>query len=366
MFLAVAAARAAAGTETASGATTPTIGSALPVAPAAVFDDIPSEPARLASRSLMLDLAVAGSRLVAVGERGQILLSDDQGSTWNQAPTPTQSLLTGVCFSDAQHGIAVGHDEIALLTSDAGASWKRTHYAPQAQQPLLDVWCGTGGRAIAVGAYGVYLVSSDGGLTWEERKMDAAPAAAPAPKEADDAGGGFHLNAIAADSKSRLYIAGEAGHLYRSDDGGNKWVSLHSPYEGSLFGVLPLGGDTVLAFGLRGNLFRSENAGVTWERIETGTVAMLDGGTTLGGDGGSTQVARNVALVGLSGTILVSRDAGKTFSLFQQGDRKGIAAVLASEAPGQAGALVTVGEAGANRQRIPAAGPTIARTAANR
>ena len=310
---------------------------------AAAAGDIPSEPARLASRSLMLDVAAAGSRLIAVGERGQILLSDDEGSTWSQTPTPTQSLLTGVCFSDAQHGIAVGHDEIALATSDAGATWKRTHYAPQAQQPLLDVWCGVGGHAIAVGAYGVYLVSADGGVTWDERKMDALPAAAPKAAD-DDAGGGFHLNAIAADSRSRLYVAAEAGHLYRSDDGGAKWVSLHSPYEGSFFGVLPLGADTVLAFGLRGNLFRSENAGATWERINTGTVAMLDGGTTIGADG--------VVIVGLSGTLLVSHDGGKTFTVIQQPDRKGLAAVLA---PAKARVLVTVGEAGANLVRIPPA-----------
>src|SRR5690348_8197512 len=98
---------------------------------------MPSEPARLASRSLLLDLAAAGNRLVAVGSRGQILLSDDAGQTWTQTETPTQNLLTGVCFGDAQHGIVVGHDEIILASGDGGRTWKRTHFAPQAQQPLL-------------------------------------------------------------------------------------------------------------------------------------------------------------------------------------------------------------------------------------
>ena len=56
----------------------------------------------------------------------------------------------------------------------------------------------------------------------------------------DEIGGDFHLNRIVGASGSRLYIAAEAGHLYRSDDAGRTWNELPSPYEGSFFGVLPL------------------------------------------------------------------------------------------------------------------------------
>src|SRR5688572_29562053 len=102
-----------------------------------------AQKAPLAERSLLLDIAAAGKRLVAVGDRGHVLLSDDAGGRWRQAQgVPAQTLLTAVCFGDARHGIAVGHDELILVTKDAGESWQRTHYAPQAQQPLLDVWCG--------------------------------------------------------------------------------------------------------------------------------------------------------------------------------------------------------------------------------
>jgi photosystem II stability/assembly factor-like uncharacterized protein len=263
-----------------------------------------------------------------------------------------------VCFADARHGIAVGHDEIILASPDGGHSWQRAHFAPQAQQPLLDVWCGPAGRAVAVGAYGVYLVSNDYGATWAERRLEPTPektgkataagatagnvaahtgsaaVTADAADLTDELGGGYHLNAIAADEHLRLYIAAEAGHLYRSDDRGESWVSLPSPYEGSLFGVLPLPGGAVLAYGLRGNLFRSADAGATWQRIATGTQATLDGGASLGGG--------RVVVVGLSGALLFSGDGGSSFSLLQQDDRKGLAAVRG--VPGST--LVTVGEAG--------------------
>ncbi|HEY6320757.1 MAG TPA: YCF48-related protein, partial [Thermoanaerobaculia bacterium] len=225
----------------------------------------PAEQARLAAHALLIALAAAGERLVAVGDRGVIVLSDDRGASWTQAASvPSQALLTGVCFFDPRHGVAVGHDEVILATGDGGAHWRLAHYAPEAERPLLDVWCGAGGTAIAVGAYSTYLVSADGGASWSERPF--APGPAPRPAGAPHAtgessgiektGGGYHLNRIVGAGAPRLYIAGEAGHLYRSDDAGASWQELASPYAGSFFDVLPLGGDALLAAGLRGNLYR--------------------------------------------------------------------------------------------------------------
>src|ERR1044071_614770 len=66
----------------------------------------PAEIEPLASSSLLLDLSMAGSRMVAVGERGHVLLSDDQGATWRQAKSvPTRAMLTAVFFIDADYEI---------------------------------------------------------------------------------------------------------------------------------------------------------------------------------------------------------------------------------------------------------------------
>ncbi|MEJ1960006.1 MAG: YCF48-related protein [Gammaproteobacteria bacterium] len=312
---------------------------------------LPAEAAPLAPRSLLLDIARAGSRFVAVGERGHILISDNRGQTWAQAASvPTQDLLTGVCFSDEKHGVAVGHDEIALVTSDSGNTWLRTHYAPEARQPFLDVLC-NGSDVIAVGAYGAYFTSSDRGATWVARKFAAeAPpaqkAVATAGKSAgasgtgeqsvddDEVGGDFHLNRIVGASGSRLYIGAEAGHLYRSDDAGRTWRELPSPYEGSFFGILPLDGESLLAFGLRGHLFRSDDGGDHWRELATGTGAMLNDAVRL--------PKGAVAIVGLSGAVLLSEDGGESFQLHQQPDRKGLSALLAVGVA----ELISVGEAG--------------------
>ena len=58
-------------------------------------------------------------------------------------------------------------------------------------------------------------------------------------------GSDYHLNHIARSGTGRLYIAAEAGTIYRSDDDGQTWISLPSPYHGSFFGTLPLENDSL-------------------------------------------------------------------------------------------------------------------------
>ena len=48
--------------------------------------------APLASRSLLLDVkTLPDGRLVAVGERGHVLLSTDDGVSWKQSPAPVRA-----------------------------------------------------------------------------------------------------------------------------------------------------------------------------------------------------------------------------------------------------------------------------------
>jgi len=275
--------------------------------------------APLAVRSLMLDAAVAEGALVAVGERGHILISTDQGESWMQMEVPTRSALTGVYFHDRDRGWVVGHDSVILRTTDGGSTWERVHWAPEEENPLLDVWFSDADNGYAAGAYGSFFVTSDGGATWNSR-----------PLGEDD----FHLNHFARSANGRLYLAAEAGMIYRSDDQGETWAELPSPYTGSFFGTLPLDDDALLLFGLQGHLFRSEDAGETWAELETGTTAMLtDGVRTTDGV---------ILITGLGGVVLVSTDGGQTFERFQQPDRRGISAVVAIDG----GRLFMTGEFG--------------------
>ncbi|MHB8766186.1 MAG: WD40/YVTN/BNR-like repeat-containing protein [Deferrisomatales bacterium] len=279
----------------------------------------PSRLARLAPRSLLLDVASADGLTVAVGERGHVLRSLDQGRTWAQVQVPTRATLTGVHLRDASLGWVVGHDEVILRTDDGGQTWALVHEAPGEQRPLLDVWFRDESRGLAVGAYGAILATADGGRTW-----------APGPATGDE----WHLNHITASASGRVYLAAEAGNLYRSHDGGDAWQALPSPYEGSFFGTLPLEGDGLLAFGLRGHLFRSDDGGDTWQPVETGLDASLTCGVRLA-DG-------RVVLAGHAGAVLVSDDGGRSFRRLERADRRALSALV----PGEGDSLIAVGEGG--------------------
>ena len=300
----------------------------------------PAVNARLADKSLLLDAAAAGSRLVAVGERGNALFSDDGGATWTQAKVPAQSLLTAVHMLDARLGWAVGHDATILHTQDGGVTWDLAHYQPGWQVPLLDVWFRDQSHGIVAGAFGLFLSTVDGGSTWRcgngcwsigRDAPDGPPLLRADESELED---DFHINAIAPASSGRIYLAGESGALYRSSDGGESWTTLPTPYEGSWFAALALDPDTVLVAGLRGNLFRSEDGGESWTRIETGTVATLTGLIR-------TRSGRILA-TGLAGEVLVSDDGGHTVSRRPLLSRQGLSTALETPASG----ILLLGEAG--------------------
>ncbi len=278
--------------------------------------------APLVTQSLFLDGAAIGDHMVVVGERGHILVSRDAGRTWTQAEVPTRATLTGISLHDVTRGWAVGHDATILRTRDGGLTWEIVYAAPEEERPLLDVWFESAEHGYAIGAYGYFLETRDGGDTWQPRKISDSD---------------YHLNQIAAASSERLYIAAEAGTVYRSDDGGHSWKEVTSPYDGSFFGTLPLDDTRVYLYGLRGHLFYSDDAGVSWRPITTRTQSLLSNGIRIDGNG--------VLFTGMGGTVLVDEGAGRSVRPFQRADRLGIAGALDAGD----GALVLFGEFGVER-----------------
>lgn len=297
-------------------------------AAAATDAEVYSTLSAKADKSLLLDIAKAGSRLVIVGDRGHILFSDDQGANWTQAKVPTRQLLTAVTFVDDKHGWAVGHDAQILASSDGGATWSKQFEDLTREAPLLDVWFQDTQHGVAIGAYGAILETTDGGQHWQDisERLDN-------PDQ-------LHLNGIAWVKDAGLVIVGEQGTLFRSGDAGQTWQKLASPYEGSFFGVIGTAQPrTLLAYGLRGNLYRSSDFGDTWAPItlkaERGVLEFGLSSATLLDDG-------SLVLVGNGGTVLRSSDDGVTFNVYNRADRLALAGVSGLSD----GNLILVGQGG--------------------
>ncbi len=277
-----------------------------------------SEVMPLAHKSLLLDIARTGNLLVVVGERGHVLLSQDNGKTWKQSATvPTRTTLTAVA-AVGKNIWAVGHDTTIIHSGDGGQNWEVQFADPEREVPLLDVYFSDAEHGYAIGAYGAYLTTTDGGAHWNDGLLI----------EDDD----FHLNAIIPLRANQLFIVAEAGTAYRSDDAGATWQRLHLPYAGSMFGALYLS-DQIVAFGLRGHVFTSNDLGETWQSLDSPVLSSLFGGAILG--------ANSAVLVGANGAILTLQN-NQLQSLGQPLGGEDLSSVLALTNQ----RLVIVGEGG--------------------
>ena len=90
--------------------------------------DLLAQPAQAnvrAAASLQLSVTRAGKRLVSVGERGLVLLSDDDGRSWRQARSvPVSVALTQVRFVSDTLGWAVGHSGVVLQLGASRVAWQ--------------------------------------------------------------------------------------------------------------------------------------------------------------------------------------------------------------------------------------------------
>ena len=283
----------------------------------------PSAHSTRAIGAVMLALARAGTRLVAAGERGFILLSDDDGSTWRQARTvPVSVTLTAVHFANDQVGCAVGHLGVILRTEDGGDTWTlqldgvkaanlalrdvearhdakaeaaaRSLIEDGPDKPFLDVFFESPRSVYAVGAYGLAFRSDDGGLHWQcwMSHLDN-------PK-------GLHLYAIRTAGQS-LFVAGEQGLFLGSNDGARRLTPRTSPYTGSYFGLVAEQNADLVLLGLRGRIFRSSDGGQNWVTTETNTKSSVTAGLRLA-DG-------QVLVATQSGELLISPQAQRQFKL---------------------------------------------------
>lgn len=291
--------------------------------------DTPAQGSTLAPKTLLNGLASAGQRVVAVGQRGHIVYSDDAGQTWLQAKVPVSADLVAVSFPTATQGWAVGHDGVVLHSSDAGATWVKqldgrmageamlAYYTAQAEKgalgtpdeaarlvdearrvaaqgaenPFLDVWFADDKTGFVVGAFNLIFRTEDGGKRWE-----------PWYHRTDNPNR-LHLYGIRGIG-SQIYVAGEQGLVLKLDSTGRRFAALETPYKGTYFGITG-GNEAVVVFGLRGHAFRSKDGGNNWDQIATGVHDGLTGAATAG---------ERLVLVSQAGNVLVSKDAGQSFT----------------------------------------------------
>jgi photosystem II stability/assembly factor-like uncharacterized protein len=311
----------------------------------------------------LIAITRVGSRLVAVGEHGVIIYSDDSGLTWRQASVPVTLTLTSIAFVNRNDGWAAGHYGAVLHTTDGGTSWqlqltgiqvnnltleaarakdaetndsnvgqlalRRATYFIQAgpDKPFLSILASDPNNAIVFGAYRMAMKTTDGGKTWVDWSLHIGDSLSHNLYDVITVG-------------TDVFIAGEIGLVFCSTDGGNSFVKANPPTGATMLGAIATGNDSLLVFGVAGQAFKSNDVGKTWTSVSFGTGANLTAARRL--TSGAIVVASE------DGSLYISDDEGNSFNLMPQ--RQSMALYDLVQAPN--GDVVAVGDLGV--VRIPA------------
>lgn len=285
----------------------------------AQFDPLSVQIQPLAQSSLLLDIANAGDKLVAVGQRGHVLIFDKQ---WQQVTTPVVTQLTKVFFVDDKLGWAVGHDATIIHTQDGGQTWSLQMQSTKIEKPFLDVRFFSANHGVAVGAYGLFYRTNDGGKTWqdefhqellfeedvsylnelklEDEQLYLSERAALLP----------HFNRIIELDDNRLLLVGELGLVAVSSDFGKSFEKVDFDYDGSMFNAIHVG-DDVYVMGLRGHVFQASSDLSGWQQVELPVESSINSALVTDGE---------LYLVGNAGLVLKVNDGKAEVVTRRQGE----------------------------------------------
>jgi photosystem II stability/assembly factor-like uncharacterized protein len=211
--------------------------------------------------------------LWAVGPRGMILRSRDDGATWEDRSLGKDITLNAVTFVDEKEGWIVGEFGTILHTSDGGETWQRseeiTGLPPYAEDVTEEV-------ALRVGI---------------------------PPLSKDD----LYLFDVSFVTPDAGYVVAAGGFVLSTVDGGRQWTATRGGTRNTLFKVAPTPIGGVIATGILGTVVhrRGENWAADEEISHKLFTWVRD--VSFAPDG-----ALGVA-VGGQAAVLLSRDRGETW-----------------------------------------------------
>jgi len=152
-----------------------------------------------------------GNRGWIVGENGLIRMSNDGGSTWSDQTSGVSAHLRGVAFSaDGEHGVVVGDNGTLLTTANHGQTWTKRNGVTS--QNLYDATL-VGTKMLVVGGDKIFI-SNDNGAHWSTKNSNTNQQ--------------LYAIAFAPGQSSVGWVAGLAGALAKTSNGGNTWQAVTS------------------------------------------------------------------------------------------------------------------------------------------
>ncbi len=236
------------------------------------------------------------------------------GACGDDGPNKPSSTSSSGGDSGGSGSWAVGErGAMVRLTPEGEVS----HYPLELGEDLRAIACKGKEQAVVAGAAGVLLRTFDGGASWDQL----------------DLGGAVELRAVALSAGPTGYVVGD-GVVFRSLDDSRTWDAVPSEAHDWTGVTTTAAGTTALLTSAAGEIWRLRD--VTLERVYAGDGAVL-GGVAVTPDG------QQAVAVGQAGLLLRSADAGDHWRAEPLATTRDLHAVRIA---GDASLVLAVGEAG--------------------
>ncbi len=230
-----------------------------------------------------------GTRVIATGHFGTVVVSRDAGVSFRTPATGTDEPLYAAAFGPGEELWVAGRHGAVLHSTDGGESFTRR--PTPFDRHFFGVSVLGSGEVLVVGDFGLQLVRDAQADLWR-----------CVPRDED-----IILGRIVPAGLDRVLVA-EFGTLERLPRGrlpGRRGKLSGIPEDVYLFDLwFDASGQVGIAVGLSGTVMRSEDGGASWTPVAAGLDADLYG---VGGAGD------RVVVVGEGGVIAISDDRGRSF-----------------------------------------------------
>jgi photosystem II stability/assembly factor-like uncharacterized protein len=247
------------------------------------FDPIPSTGDVLAASF------GEGSRAVAAGRFGQIIVSDDGGARWTPIGSRLGGSFTRLRATSRSLAFAAGLDGTIARTTDAGHTWQPVHVS--SSQDITDVSFVDPDFGYALDLTGKLLRTDDGGTSWRIVKtgFSASPQAVLALGDGSvlligphgilrsaRRGAPFHRIRSQAARRAKIFEIDRAGRalvaygsrrVAISLNRGRSWKSVRRPPRALVAAVDFVTRRTGFMLEQNGRLWRTRNRGRTWHDL---------------------------------------------------------------------------------------------------
>ena len=225
-------------------------------------------------------ITFGNNTFVAVGERGTVRYSSDNGSSWDNGTSGTTREFYEIAYGDNTF-VAVGQSGRHSYSSNNGTSWDNGTWSDTDHVTGVEF-----GNNIFIGSSSTNLTkSTDNGANWTP------------------IGAGLKVYDVAF-GNSIFVACGAEGAIVTTSDNGSSWTTRTSGASTSTLYGITFGNNQFFSVGSSGKLIKSINNGSSWSTVDSTVTKSL-----------YSIVFGNSTFVGVGyKTVIVSTDNGSTFT----------------------------------------------------